>query len=252
MGGRGAASSNQKWNWQDDYKLGGDNVQMINKDPIGPENKPMYKDSVKNITSVYPILQVNDIKPVTVKGAAGVAVIGVEARNLDDPNKVEINGYINLGFDDEVFATAASLNDVVTHNHNVNWLSTGEDNHIVIHEAAHMLDYQLSIKKNANISLEEFLAPKEIDRKNLAKEQGKMMDYLSKHKRFSAGFADDLQKEMNQTPEQVLNQVSNYARRNEAEFFAESFTQWYLSSNKDGDFEKAFEKVLKDRIKKIS
>lgn len=255
MGGRGAASSAGAWNWSNDYDNGQD-VELIDKDPIGPENKVMYKDSVKNLSSIYPILEVKNITPVTVVNKTprsktlGVAVIGVRPEIISN-DKVILTGFIELGFDDKTFATQASLAEEMTRNFESNWNSTGLDNHVVVHEVAHMLDYQLSIKKNANMSLDEFLTPKEVDKRDAVREQNKMMSYFSRNKRFSAGFADELRKEMKQSPDQILGQISEYAQRNEAEFFAEGFTKWYLSKNKNGHFEKSFEKVLKNRISKI-
>lgn len=248
MGGRGAASSATKWGWQDSNG-NGPKITWIDKDPIGPENKPMYKDTVKNITSIFPILKVKDIEPLSINGALGVASIGYEKPIIHDDGTATIQGKLKLGFNPKTFATQESLQNVMDSNFKKNWLSTNKDNHIVAHEIAHMLDNQLTIKKHYNMSLDEWTSPRRLDVKAAINEINIFKGNID-NKKFSAGFANELQKELKQSPQEILGQVSKYAQAKESEFFAEVFAKWYLSDRK-GEFNKAVEKVLKRKINNL-
>ena len=251
MGGRGSASggASGSWGWSNPSGKG-PKITWYDKDPIGPENKTMYKDTVENITSIFPILQVKDIQPLAIKGAHGVASIGYENIIDNGDGTVTIQGSLRLGFNSKTFASQESLNNVMKENFDSNFFSTDKDNHIVAHELAHMLDNQLTIKKYFNMSLEEWSSPRIVDKKSAKKEIDIFHNVFENNKKFSSDFPTALQKELKQSPAKIQEQVSIYAKEKEVEFFAEVFAKWYLSDRKD-KFNKAVEKVLKEKINNI-
>lgn len=250
MGGRGSSSSQLKWDWKNEANLG--DIKLVNKYPIGKENEKMYRDTVKNLTSIFPILDVKDVEPVTIKtkNISGVAIVGIETKYIDE-DYVLMTPEIVLGFDDKLFATHNGLSEHIEQQFDLKYLSTNKNNHIVVHELAHMLDYQLSIKRTHNISLNEFLQPKQVNKKDAIKEHDRLMTAFDKKNRFSTHFPKMLQKELGDNPDEIINQVSRYSGEKPAEFFAEAFTKWYLSKNKNGRFEKAFEKTLFNEVNKL-
>jgi len=249
MGGRGSSVSGKSnaINWAHRRK---NPTTILDKDPIGDENKKMFKDTMKNIVSIYPIEHANEIDIKTVKGALGQAGIGLDVKSLGN-GQTQIQGYITLAFDDETFSSEYALEKKITDNFENRWNSSGEINHIIAHELGHILDFQLSIKKNGNISLDEFLTAKVIPDADVNNEINRMVNLYDVN--FSRGIAQAVSREMNVDGNKMVSMVSEYARESEMEFFAEAFAKSYLARGKEKEdvFVQAFNKVLKERINKL-
>jgi len=257
MGGRGAHSSMEaskksaKFEWTRERET---KKKYSIEYPIGEENKMMYNDTIGNLASIFPILEIKDIVPITVisKTVAGVAMMGVTSSLDPQTGNTIIEPIMGLAFNKEVFKTKESLEETIKRNFDLKHLAASNTNAIVVHEIAHILDFQLSIKQNLNISLTEFLKPTSFANATEAESrQGKLRNAIARGKRFSDSFPEALRSEMNINASELQNMVSEYSKKSPAEFFAESFAKWYCSSNKNGEFERAFYKILRERINKL-
>ena len=136
----------------------------------------------------------------------------------------------------------------------INLFSSGKDNHTIVHEHAHALDTIFTVESKG-YKFGEYIKPKyfdkDISRDKVVEELYKHYDIATKNK-FSEKIINELLKELSISKLELGKRLSKYAFKNsDKEIFAEAFAKWYLSDNKDGEFEKAFSKVFYKKLEEI-
>lgn len=123
--------------------------------------------------------------------------------------------------------------------------STQEVEGLLIHEMAHVIDMALSSKRHGIDFVEFFnkhngmpISAKDYNEKIMPSAK-KILSFDFSRKVYSEYRKTEFHKK-----NPVSEAVSRYARTSISEFFAEGFAKWYLSKDKDGEFEKAFSQAF--------